>query len=137
MESGSGGRVDDAEFVAELFDLVLEAANRGVAGTMEGFELGGDVVTVDGEVVGDGDKLGEKGPGSDEEERGEPEDDNERSGWARQAEALELGDDGREQESEEDGNSKRKKKDLGEVKDGDGEYGDGEEPELRQKACGW
>jgi hypothetical protein len=100
-------------------------------------EFEGDVVAVSREVVGDGDELGKESPSGYKEERGESKNDNESSGWAREADTLKPGDDGCEQKSEEDSNSKRKKKNLGEVKDGDSEYGDGQEPELRQKACGW
>jgi len=137
LESGGGGGVDDAEFVRELFQFVLDVADGGVAGAVESVELEGDVVAISGEVVGDGDELGEKGPCGDEEERGESEDDDEGRGGTRQAEAFKLSNDRSEKEGEEDGDAKGEQENFGEIEDGDGEYGDGEEPELRQKSCGW
>jgi hypothetical protein len=137
LESGSGCGVDDAELVGDFIKFVLETAYGGIAWAMEGFELCGDVVAIDREVVGDGDELGEESPGGDEEESRESEDDDEGCSGAWEAEALELSDYGSEEEREKDCYSERKKEDLREVQDSDGEYGDGEEPEVRQKACGW
>jgi len=138
LKSGGGGGVDNAEFVGDLFEFLLKAADGGVAGSVEGFELGGDVVAVGGKVVGDSNELGEKNPGGDEEERGKTEDDDEGCGGTREAEALlEKRDDGSEEESEEDGDAEGEEEDFGEKENSDSEYGNGDEPELRQKSCGW
>ncbi|MGA7244902.1 MAG: hypothetical protein WBX19_17065 [Terracidiphilus sp.] len=59
LRNGSGG-VGDAEFVADVFEFSLGAAEGRVAGTVESLHLRRDVVAVDGQVVGDGDELGEK-----------------------------------------------------------------------------
>ena len=137
LESSGGGGVDDAEFVGDLFEFVLKATDGGVAGAMECFELGGDVVALGGEVVGDSNELGEDGPGSNDEEQGEGKDDDECGRGARKSEALELGNDGSEEECEEDGDSQGEEEDLSKIEDCDGEDGDGDEPELRQKTCSW
>jgi len=137
LKGGRGGGIDDAELVREFFQFILDTTDGGVAGAMESFEFCGDVVAVDGEIVGDGDELGEDGPGRDEEERGESEDDDEGCGGTRETEAFKLTDDGSEKECEKDGDPEREEKNLGEIQDSDGKYGDGEEPKLRQQACGW
>jgi hypothetical protein len=59
LKGGCGGLVYDSELVADLFELALSTSKGGVAGSMEGIELGCDVVAVGGEVVGDRDKLRE------------------------------------------------------------------------------
>jgi len=136
LKGSGGGGVYDAELVADLFEFALQAADGGVAGAVECLELGGDVVAVDGEFVGDDDELGEEYPRGNEEECGECADDEQGRGRAWETEALEEGHDRGEQEREENGDSKGQEKDFGEKEDGDGEYGNGDKPELRQKACG-
>ena len=61
--------------VADLLDFSLRAAVGGVAGAVQGLHFLRDVAAVGGEVVGDGDELGEEGPGGDAEESGKGEDD--------------------------------------------------------------
>ena len=136
LERSSGSGVDDAKFVADFFDFALQSADGGVAGAVEGLELGGDVVAVDGEFVGNGDKLSEERPSGNEKQRGEGKDDEQGGRGTRKTKTLEQGDDGGEEKCEQDGDSKRKEKDFGEVEDCDRKYSDGDEPELRQKACG-
>jgi len=136
LQSGGGGGVDDAEFLADLLDFALGTADGGVAGAMKGIELGRDVVAVNGQVVGDGDELAEECPGGDEKERGEGEDDEYSSDRSGEAKAFKQGHDGRKQKREEDGKAERQKQDFGEIEDGNGKYGDGDEPELRQQTCG-
>ena len=58
----SSGGVGDAEFVADLLNLALGPAVGRVAGTVERLHLLRDVAPVCGQVVGNGDKLGEDGP---------------------------------------------------------------------------
>lgn len=135
LESRGSGGVHDAEFVADLFEFALEMSEGGVAGAVEGVELEGDVVAVCGEVVGDGDELGEDGPRGQDEKRGERKDDEQCGGRPRKTEALEKRDDRGENEGEEDGDSERKEKDFGEIEYGYGKYGNGDEPKLRQKTC--
>jgi len=138
LEGGGCGGVDDAEFVADLFEFGLNAADGGVAGAVEGVELEGYVLAVGGEVVGNGDELGEDGPCGDEEERGESEDDDEGGGGARETKTLfEKSHHWSKKEGEEDGDAEGEEENLGEIKDSDGKYSNGEKPELRQKACGW
>ncbi len=132
---GSGG-VGDAEFVADSLDFVLRATVGGVAGAVEGLHFLGDVAAVGGQVVGDGDQLGEEGPGGNHQESGEGEDYAEGGDGTGEAKAFEQGDDRGEKEGEEDGESQGEQEDFGEVQDGDGENRDGNEPELRQHACG-
>ena len=55
---------------------------------------------------------------------------------AREAKAFEECDDGCEEEGEEDGESEGEQEDFGEVEDRDGENRDGNQPKLRQHACG-
>jgi hypothetical protein len=135
LESSSGGGIDDAEFITDFFEFVLEAADSRIAGAVKCFQLGSDVVAVGGEVVGDGDELSEDRPGSDQEESGETKNYDEGGGGARKAETFELSDNGSEKKCKENGDPEREEKNFSEKEDGDGEYGDGDEPELRQEAC--
>ena len=80
---------------------------------MESFELLADVVAVGGEVVGDGDELGEECPGGDEEEPGEGEDDAEGGDRTRETKAFEESDDRGEEEGEKNCDSERQQQDLG------------------------
>lgn len=136
LEGGGGGVVDDAELVADLLEFALGASEGGVAGAMKSVELGGNVVAVNGEVVGDGDELSEDRPSSDKEQGSKGDDDGESSEWARKTEALKESHNGGQEERKEDGYAEREKENFGQIKDRNGKNDDGEQPELGQEACG-
>ena len=132
---GPGG-VGDAEFFADLLDFSLRAAVGGVAGAVEGAHFLRNVVAVRGDIVGDGDELCEETPGCDTEEAGKDEDHGHGGDGAWNAKAFDAGDNRGEQEGEEDGESQGEQENFGEIENRDGQNRDGNEPELREKACG-
>jgi hypothetical protein len=124
------GGVGDAEFFTDVLDFALGAAVRGVARAVEGLHFLRDVVAVGWQVVGDGNELGEESPCGDHEQDGEGENDAEGGDGAREAHTFEKRNDGGEEEGEEDGESEGEQENFGEIEDGNGENGDGDEPEL-------
>ncbi len=91
-----------------------------------------DVITVSGDIVGDGDELGEEAPGCDAKEAGKDKNYGHGGYGARKTKAFEQGDDGGQKESKEDGESKGEEKDFTKIKNSDGQNRDGNEPELRE-----